>query len=176
MVARMARGRALVSATGREAPVSDELGFEVSLEQVEDFEFRVRFNGTALDDLATDEPPPQGHNAGPNPARLLLVAVANCLTASLLFALRKFRNSPRPLKAQARARLGRNAEQRWRVMAMEVDMHLADAAASLQHLDRALAQFEDFCVVTESVRTGVTVAVRVLDAEGRLLHANTTGG
>ncbi len=55
--------------------MSEEQVLEVSLEQVEDFEFRVRFDGTAIEDLATGEPPPQGHNAGPNPARLLPVAV-----------------------------------------------------------------------------------------------------
>jgi hypothetical protein len=30
-------------------------------------------------------------------------------------------------------------------------------------LDRILAQFEDFCVVTQSVRTAIPVDVRVLD-------------
>ncbi len=151
--------------------MSEEQVLEVSLEQVEDFEFRVRFDGTAIEDLATDEPPPQGHNAGPNPARLLLAATANCLTASLLFALRKFRNTPGPIKARARARLARNAGQRWRVAGMEVDVQLTDAAASLQHVDRALAQFEDFCIVTESVRAGVPVAVRVVDGQGAVVHA-----
>ncbi len=151
--------------------MSEEQVLEVSLEQVEDFEFRVRFDGTAIEDLATDEPPPQGHNAGPNPARLLLAATANCLTASLLFALRKFRNTPGPIKARARARLARNAGQRWRVAGMEVDVQLTDAAASLQHFDRALAQFEDFCIVTESVRAGVPVAVRVVDGQGAVVHA-----
>jgi len=150
--------------------MGDEQSFEVSLEQVEDFEFRVHFDGTALEDLCTDEPPPRGRNAGPNPARMLLVSVANCLAASLLFSLRKFRNAPGPLRAKARARLARNAQGRWRVAGMEVDLQLADPAASLQHIERALAQFEDFCIVTESVRAGVPVAVRVRDDEGREVH------
>jgi len=156
--------------------MSDEQMFELSLEQVEDFEFRVRFEGTALEDLSTDEPPPQGHDAGPNPARLLLAAVANCLTASLLFSLRKFRNVPGPIKARARARMMRNAAGRWRIAGMEVDVQLADAAAALQHVERALAQFEDFCIVTESVRAGIPVSVRVRDGEGNEVHATAPGG
>lgn len=151
--------------------MSDEQTFELSLEQVRDFEFRVHFDGTTIEDLATDEPPPQGRGAGPSPARLLLAAVANCLAASLLFSLRKFRNAPGPLRAKARARLARNAQGRWRVAGMEVDLQLADPAASLQHIERALAQFEDFCIVTESVRAGVPVTVRVRDGEGREVHA-----
>ena len=152
--------------------MSDEQSFELSLEQIEDFEFRVRFDGTAIKDLATDEPPPQGHDAGPNPARLLLAAVANCLAASLLFSLRKFRNVPGPVRAKASARLARNEQGRWRVIGMEVDLQLADPAALLHNVERALAQFEDFCIVTESVRAGVPVTVRVLDGEGAVVHAS----
>ena len=36
--------------------------------------------------------------------------------------------------------------------------------------DRILAQFEDFCVVTQSVRESIPVSVRVLDVTGALLH------
>jgi len=153
--------------------MSDEQSFELSLEQIEDFEFRVRFDGTAIKDLATDEPPPQGHDAGPNPAQLLLAAVANCLAASLLFSLRKFRNTPGALRATARARLARNEHGRWRVAGMEVDLQLADPATSLHNFERALAQFEDFCIVTESVRAGVPVSVSVSDGQGRIVHATT---
>ena len=47
---------------------------------------------------------------------------------------------------------------------------LAEAAAGHERLDRLLAQFEDFCLVTESVRQGVPVTVSVSDAGGALLH------
>ena len=36
-------------------------------------------------------------------------------------------------------------------------------------LERALAQFEDFCVVTQSVRAAFPVDVRVLDSAGTVL-------
>jgi organic hydroperoxide reductase OsmC/OhrA len=106
----------------------------------------------------------------------LLAATANCLTASLLFALRKFHDAPGPLKAKARARIARNQRGRWRVSGMEVDLQLTNPAASLHNLERALAQFEDFCVVTESVRAGVPVTVYVHDNTGQQLHASTQTG
>ena len=56
--------------------MSDEQTVELSLEQVADYEFRVRFDGTAVPDLATDESAPLGRGAGPNPSRLLAAAVA----------------------------------------------------------------------------------------------------
>lgn len=152
--------------------MTDEQVMELSLTQVEDFEFRIRFEHTALPDLTTDEASPLGHDAGPNPARLLLAAVANCLAASLLFALRKFRNAPGPLHAKARARIARNEHGRWRVAGMEVELQLDDSVALVQNIERALAQFEDFCIVTESVRAGVPVAVRVRDASGAVVHSS----
>ena len=40
------------------------------------------------------------------------------------------------------------------------------SATELKLLERALAQFEDFCVVTQSVHVAFPVHVRVLDNEG----------
>ena len=59
----------------------------MTLEQDGDYAFRVSFDDTALEPLLTDESAPLGHDGGPNPSRLLLASVANCLIASLLFVL-----------------------------------------------------------------------------------------
>ncbi|MFC5742861.1 OsmC family protein [Dyella tabacisoli] len=150
--------------------MSDEKIIELSLEQTGDYEFRVRFDGSLIPDLVVDESSPLGGDAGPDPSRLLAAAVANCLSASLLFALRKFKNAPSKLSAKARATLTRNEHGRWRVPRIAVELQLGDAAAALENLDRVLAQFEDFCIVTESVRQGVAVEVSVRDASGTVLH------
>ena len=155
--------------------MSDEQSIELSLEQVSDYEFRLRFDDTDAPDLLTDEPAPLGHGTGPNPSRLLLAAVANCLSASLLFSLRKFKNDPGKIAAHARATLARNEHGRWRVQRIEVELAMGAAAGSLEHLDRLLAQFEDFCVVTESVRQGIEVQVSVRDGSGALLHPASAG-
>ncbi|MDA3913278.1 OsmC family protein [Oleiagrimonas sp.] len=148
----------------------DTQTFGLSLEQVDNYEFRVRFDETSIPDLTTDESEPLGGGTGPNPARLLVAAVANCLAASLLFALRKFKNEPGSLRATAKASLARNQAGRWRVERMAVDLHLSDPSADLEHLERIIGQFEDFCIVTQSVRQGVAVDVRVLDREGRVVN------
>jgi uncharacterized OsmC-like protein len=100
---------------------------------------------------------------------LLAAAVGNCLSDSLLFALRKFKQNPEPLRCEVRANVGRNAENRLRVLGMEVRLSLGVVAADLQHLDRVLSQFEDFCTVTQSVGAGIPVAVQVFDAGGTQL-------
>jgi organic hydroperoxide reductase OsmC/OhrA len=152
--------------------MSDEQLVEVTLEQTGDYEFRVRFDGTAIPDLVTDENPPLGADVGPNPSRLLAVSVANCLSASLLFALRKYKNDPGKLVTKSRATLARNEEGRLRITHVTVDLQLADIASSLEHAERASAQFENFCIVTESVREGIAVKVNVRDAAGTIVHTS----
>ena len=148
----------------------------LTLEQDEDYSYRIRFDETSLADLMTDEPSPLGHDRGPNPSRLLLAAVANCLSASLLFALRKFRNTPGTIVTEATAELARNEQGRLRVGHIHVDIRLAEPAATHASLERILAQFEDFCVVTESVRHGVEVSVAVTDADGVRVHGASAAG
>ncbi len=96
-------------------------------------------------------------------------AVGNCLSDSLLFALRKFKQAPDPIRTMVEATVGRNAENHLRVQRINVRITIGVPGASLQHLDRALAQFEGFCTVAESVRQGVAVDVEVYDSEGARL-------
>ena len=149
--------------------MSVENEIRVSLEQEADFSFRVRFDDAAMGELLTDEPSPLGKGAGPNPSRLLLAALANCLSASLLFAMRKFHNQPGRLKAEAVARLERNPAGRWRIPKAWVELQLAEGGEQHQQLARILEQFEEFCIVTQSVRHGIDVEVTVKDAHGRVL-------
>ena len=143
---------------------------KVTLTQIADYSFNVSFDDTDIPGIVTDEPPPLGTGHGPNPSRMLLVAIANCLSASLLFAMRKYKNTPGTIRAEVRGTLGRNAENRLRVLHVDVDLHLPDAADSYAQFERTLQQFENFCVVTESVRSGIEVAVQVHDGSGAVLH------
>jgi len=140
--------------------------FSIELRQQADYVFETQFEGTGVPPLITDEPPPLGGDAGPNPSRLLTLAVANCLSASLLFAMRKFKNEPGPLRTRATTAIERNAENRWRIGRIAVDIQLGRPAAEMKLVDRILAQFEEFCIVTQSVRAAFPVTVRVLDHDG----------
>ncbi|HUD24948.1 MAG TPA: OsmC family protein [Burkholderiaceae bacterium] len=146
--------------------------FTIELRQQADYRFEVQFDRPAIPQLITDETAPLGGDAGPNPERLLATAVAHCLAASLLFALRKFKNDPRRVDAVASVRTVRNAQGRLRIGSIEVELRLGAAASELAMLDRVLAQFEDFCVVTQSVRPAIAVTVRVLDGTGAVLKSS----
>jgi uncharacterized OsmC-like protein len=140
----------------------------VQLQQRQDFQFDIRFSDS-MPALLSDEPAPLGQGRGPSPVQLLCAAVGNCLSDSLLFALRKFKQAPEPLRCSVEAEVGRNPEGRMRVLGMTATLHLGVPAAQLEHLDRVLAQFEDFCTVTQSVGQGIPIAVQVIDADGQRL-------
>ncbi|MBL0169691.1 MAG: OsmC family protein [Gemmatimonadaceae bacterium] len=134
----------------------------VTVTQQQDYQFRVDF-GTAVPSLLADEPAPLGTGLGPSPSQLLLAAVANCLTASLLFAMRKFKQDPGGIQATASARIERNDEKRLRVQEITVAITLGKPGAEIDQLDRILSQFENFCTVSQSVRQGIPIVVTVDD-------------
>jgi len=140
----------------------------VRLAQRHDYQFAVAF-GADVPALLGDEPPPLGQGAGPSPIQLLASAVGNCLSSSLLFALRKFKQKPEPLAAEVTAEVGRNAENRLRVLAIRARLTLGVPGGTLEHLDRVLGQFEQFCTVTQSVAAGIPVTVQVFDSQGAQL-------
>lgn len=149
------------------AGVAEAHSFTLELEQERDYEFRVRFDWAGVPDLKLDEPAPLGHASGPNAARLIAAAVANCLSASLLFCTRKFKQDPGAMRARVTGRMVRNERGRIRIGGLEVEIRLGKAAEDIKFSERCLEQFEDFCVVTESVRSGIPVTVRVVDGADR---------
>ncbi len=137
-------------------------GFNVKLELLEGYAFKIDFGD--FGDVITDEPPPLGKGEGPNPSRMVAAAVANCLCASLLFALRKKKDQPTGIRAEVEGQLERQ-DGRWRIGGLAVSIYV-DNADSLEHLPAVLGQFEDFCVVTQSIRQGIPVSVKVMDTDG----------
>ncbi|PRF31967.1 peroxiredoxin [Burkholderia multivorans] len=150
---------------GRERKM-DEGRVTVDVIQVERFRFRVEFPETGALPIVTDEQQPLGDGGAPNPVRLLGAAVANCLAASFLYSLQKYRNDPHPVTAHIEIGLIRNAADRLRVGSMRVELRAGKKWAELSHAARALDQFEAFCTVTESVRHGIPVTVSVTDIAG----------
>lgn len=142
----------------------------VTITRQDRYRFLVDFGGGLAPAMA-DEPPPLGTGAGPSPTQLLAAAVANCLAASLVFANAKFKEDPGRLTATATCAIGRNERNRLRVTGIKVDIALGVPPESLARLDRALAQFADFCTVSQSVKAGIPLAVTVTAPDGRVLKS-----
>ena len=140
--------------------------FQVNLKLLENYLFEIDFGefGTFM----TDEPEPLGKGDGPGPSALLGASVANCLAASLLYSVRKFKSDPGDVSASCEGTLER-VERRWRIVNLAVSIRMGEAAEEIGNLERPLEIFEDYCVVTQSVRHGIPVSVTVRDANGEVV-------
>ena len=140
--------------------------YHVTLQFAGGYEFVAQFPDIAgAPSLLLDEPPPLGEAAGPNPAAMLAAAIGNCLSASLLFCLRKVRMEPTELQAEVTAHVGRNETGRLRVTGVDVTLKPSLVDLDPDRFDRCNRLFEDFCTVSASVRKGIPVTVRLKQAE-----------
>ena len=148
----------------------EERRFTLRLEQLDDYQFNVRFDFPDMANLLLDEPPPLGKLQGPNASRILAAAAANCLSASLLHCLSKADVPARSLKTEVICKLVRNENKRLRIGGMEMRLELAPELEASVHLNRCLDMFEDFSVVGESLRKGIPIQVEVVNQAGTLLR------
>ncbi len=149
--------------------MSEQSKFSAQLRLLHGYKFEIDFGDPGK--IFSDEPSPLGANGGPNPELLLAAAVANCLAASLLFAVRKYKEDPGLICAIVNGGLKRQ-EGRLRIEKLDVSLKLGNNTAALPHIESVLKQFEQFCVVTQSVRQGIEVAVQVSDLEGKVVHSS----
>lgn len=139
-----------------------ETGFTLTLDAREGYEQIADFHLEGVAPLVVDEPPPLGAGTGPNPSRLLGAALGSCLGASLLFCLRKARIDVQGLRTTVEGVLGRNERGRLRIRSMSVRLEPVVPLAEHDRMARCVEIFEDFCVVTASVRPGIDVQVEVV--------------
>jgi organic hydroperoxide reductase OsmC/OhrA len=139
----------------------EEKHFDLTLTLGEGLQFDVEFDGDRMPNLLMDEPPPAGEDEGPNAARVLGAAVGNCLSASLLFCLRRARVEVEGMRTAVHGKITRNEEGRFRISGIEVRIEAAIPPEDQARVDRCLAVFEDFCIVSGSVRQGIEIDVGV---------------
>lgn len=135
--------------------------YTISVEQITDFEYRVKFDKPEYGELRLDEPPPLGKDTGPNAGRLLAAAIGDCLSASFLFAARKAGASISGMRADVTVEVVRNENRRMRIGRLAVTLDAGVAAGDEEKARKAAEVFEDFCTITASVRQGIPVDVTV---------------
>ena len=135
--------------------------FAITVDQIDGFEFRVRFDKPNHADLNLDEPPPLGKDTAPNAARILAAAIGNCLSASLLFCARRGKLELGTIHTRVATQISRTETGRLRVTNVDVDIDPGITDAHDPKALRCLELFEDYCTVTQSVRQGIPVHVAV---------------
>jgi organic hydroperoxide reductase OsmC/OhrA len=134
----------------------------ITIRFIRGYEFLAEFeDADGLPSVLFDEPPPLGDGVAPNAAAVLGAAVGNCLSASLIFCLRKVRLEVLDLTAHVVTHVTRNEKGRFRISGIDVELKPQLSTADSARFERCEGLFEDFCVVTESVRRGIPVNVTV---------------
>lgn len=131
-----------------------------SLRQESRYKFTVSYED--LDGMYhSDEPKPLGGSEAPGASELLSAAIGHCLGSSLLFCMEKSRAPLKRLDADVETRLKRNDKGRWRIGSIKVKLKVDQSDQSAEKLGRCKDIFEQFCIVTASVREGIPVEVEV---------------
>lgn len=139
--------------------------FTIIVERVQDFEFRVQFDNPQFPELYMDEPKPLGHEQGPNAARVLSAAIGNCLSASLMFCLQRSKLMVDSIRAEVTPNIKRNENGRWRIQHMQVKLKIGTSEKDPKRIQRCIEIFENYCIVTASVRQGIPIDVEVLQRD-----------
>jgi organic hydroperoxide reductase OsmC/OhrA len=136
----------------------------LTLERTRDYEFVVRVGGDNAHEYLTGEGPPLGSPGVPEASELLGAAVATCLASSLLFCTQKAHVKIDALSARVNVEKVRNEKGRLRVGSIDVSLSVGLTDDQREHFTRCSEIFEEYCVATQSVRSGIPVTVTVSSA------------
>ncbi|MFW9879021.1 MAG: OsmC family protein [Candidatus Thorarchaeota archaeon] len=116
-----------------------------------------------------EEHPEEVDMLGPNPSRLLALGVLGCLSSSFIFCLKKKNFKVDDFTAEAEIIISRNEKGFLRVK--KIDVKILPKITDPEALKRAkqcikptkdgVSFFEQYCVVTQSVRSGIEVNVNL---------------
>ena len=131
------------------------------LRQKDGYRFEIAFDELPGKSVLMDEPAPIGKSEGPTAAMMLSSAVGHCLTSSLLFCMQKSHGAVKGIETDVETSLTRNERGRWRVSGIKVKMKPIISPDDREKLERCKGLFEDFCIVTASVKEGIKVDVEM---------------
>jgi uncharacterized OsmC-like protein len=128
---------------------------------LEGYKFNVEFDDNTPD-LLVDETKPHGEGSGPNPPRLLAVAIGHCLSSSLIFCLKKAKVEIINIETTIQTNFYRTEEGRRRVGNIDVQLRLDINEEDKSRVPRCLKIFKNYCTVTKSVMKGIDVNISVI--------------
>jgi uncharacterized OsmC-like protein len=131
------------------------------LKRLNGYKFEITIDELKDSKTVMDEPAPVGTAQGPSAAMMLSSAIGHCLSSSLLFCLEKSRVKAKDLSTDVELTMERNERGRWRIGGIKVKMRPLVDTVDLEKLERCKSMFEDFCIVTASVREGVKIDVEI---------------
>ena len=143
--------------------ITEEMKTEVGLKLAEEMIFKCDLGQIKVEDCYIDEEHRvEAEMWGPNPSRMLGMAVLGCLSASFIFCLKKKDFSIKDLDGKAEVVVARNKKGFWRVKQINVSITPKIETPEMQkRADQCRKMFEQYCIVTQAVREGITVNVNL---------------
>jgi organic hydroperoxide reductase OsmC/OhrA len=125
------------------------------------YKYEITFDELPGAKVVSDEPAPVGKGEGVSASMMLASAIGHCLSSSLLFCLEKSRVKAKDLSTDVELVMERNQKGRWRVKDIKVKMKPLVDTVDAEKLERCKGMFQDFCIVSASVREGIKINVEV---------------
>ncbi|MFW9878431.1 MAG: OsmC family protein [Candidatus Thorarchaeota archaeon] len=153
--------------------ISEEIKTKVGIkidESASQMIFKCDLGNMKIKDCYIDEEhPEEADMVGPNPSRLLALGVLGCLSASFIFCLKKRNFKVDDFTAEAEITIARNEKDFLRIKKIDVNIlpiitdpdALKRAKQCLKSAKDGVSFFEQFCIVTQSVRSGIEVNVNL---------------
>ena len=135
----------------------------VKIKLEKDMIFKCDMGGMKLKDCYIDDTNQEEADMwGPNPARLLGIALLGCLSSSFIFCLQKKNFTTQDLEAVGEVIIGRNEKGFVRVKRINVVIDIKiDDPAMRKRAEQCKKMFEQYCTVTAAVVEGIEVNVDV---------------
>lgn len=140
---------------------TEEKVFITKLRRIKNYQFKANFDTPKDFEVLIDEPDPIGEGSAPSASRFLAAAVGNCLSASLLFCFKKAKIDLGDFNTIVETNMRKNERGRWRIASIKVKLKPLIGQNNVTKSKRCLDLFEDFCIVTQSVRKGINVEVDI---------------
>lgn len=135
----------------------------VGLTQEEEMLFKCELGSLKMENLYIDEKSEKNsEKLGPSPVKLLGLSVLGCLAASFSFCLQKNNFSLTDLTGNAEVTIARNNKGFWRVNKIDIEIFpQIDSPKMRKRADQCSKFFEQYCIISESLRTGFEVNVKL---------------
>lgn len=142
--------------------MSDEIKTHLKLKWESDLIFKMDMGKVKTGNFLIDDTNLGADKVGPNPSRLLASAVMGCMSASLLYCMGKRDQSFEGFEAEGEIITFKNEKNLWRVKEINIKMTpKTNDEAVIKRLKQCEKMFEEYCVITQSVREGITVNLEI---------------
>jgi len=141
----------------------NEARVKVGIKLTENMIYKCDLGQINMDDLFIDETrKKRTDRIGPSPTKLLALSILGCLAACFEFCLQKKGFTLSDLDGRAEVTFARNEKNIWRIKKINVEfLPKIDNPEMRKSVAQCKRLFEQYCIITESLRKGIEIDVNL---------------